>query len=190
MNETPPVNKFHPASWAIRGTTYSGTTLNVLVALAVRCNADGHCWSSNHGLQEDTRASQRAIQYALKVLSQDNWIRIRRGRGPGGCNAYRLNLELLESSFEKAEAQRKVRRRLQKAGSTAPELPVEKPVDSTRKTCETTAEDEVLRVQILRPKGAAIAPRSIPEESRFKTKAKACYYGDGFSSRDARIRPP
>lgn len=190
MSEAPTPTKFHPASWAIRGTSFSGTTLNVLVALAVRCNQDGYCWSSNQGLQEDTRASQRAIQYALKQLSQNNWIRIHRGRGPGGCNIYRLNLELLESSFQKAEQQRQARRKLQRANSPAPEPVVEKPVDYLRKSCEASEEEEVIRVQISTRPRAIVAPRSIPEVSQLKTKAKADDYGYEFSSRNSHIRPP
>lgn len=165
--------------WAQQGAPYTGATMSVLAALAIRANEDGYSWPSLELLQADTRCGRRTVQYALRTLERDGWVTIRRQRGPGGANLYRLDPEHLERRWRE-----RPRRGAKAATPVAPEPPLAacgkdvkncgNPVEKQRKSCDFPVFREVQGVQNPHPRGATIAPKGIKKVSEIqKTKAKA-----------------
>jgi hypothetical protein len=72
-----------------------GASLNVLMALAERCNEGGSCWLPLSRLAKLARLSPSTTFAAVNALRKDRWIVTSRMMGQGGMNVYQLNVPLL-----------------------------------------------------------------------------------------------
>lgn len=78
------------------GAPYSGGVFSVLLALAD--NADdvsGYCYPGVDYLAWKTRQSVRNVQYCIKQLCDEGWIKASIATGDHGCNEYHINTERL-----------------------------------------------------------------------------------------------
>ena len=75
----------------IRDTRHKGSDLLVLLMLANHAGSeDWSCWPSVGLLAQETRLSERSVQYALRKLETSGEINAERGAGPYGTTMYRV----------------------------------------------------------------------------------------------------
>lgn len=104
----------------------------MLLALADYADQDGKCWPSKETLARRSRVSKRTVDKYLKILSENNWLRIE-SKGGRKSNNYYLNLDKIyrEGTLQPCKActpQNSVRVQdlhPTPASHVAPELPIE-----------------------------------------------------------------
>jgi DNA-binding transcriptional regulator YhcF (GntR family) len=88
------------------GFPKGGSDFDVLLALADSTHEEtGRCFPSIAFIAWKTRQSERTVQYALKNLARDGWIKPHKGKGQLGTNLYVLNRRKLEAASIKRKAE-------------------------------------------------------------------------------------
>jgi hypothetical protein len=72
----------------------SGRVLLVLLALANRARADGHCWPSVTVLARETNQSRRNIYHAIRTLEESDILHVEHSNG-GHPTHYWIQLDKL-----------------------------------------------------------------------------------------------
>jgi hypothetical protein len=65
----------------------------VLVVIAHHQNREGFAYPSIPTLMRETNLSERSVQTAIRTLQRLNELTVDYGKGPRGCNVYRILLE-------------------------------------------------------------------------------------------------
>lgn len=141
------------------GSPHVGGPFNVMLALAD--NADdvtGYCYPGVEYLAWKTRQSTRNVQYSLKQLAEEGWIKIEVGTGPMRCNEYFLNIPRMQTSATERRRVFEEERKKKKGAKVAPSNPFHATVQSGTETVQPAQErvqPETLRVQ---PATARVQP--------------------------------
>ena len=193
--------------WAMRGTSYTGSDLLVLVALAERGDERGVAYPSIQDICEDTRCAERSVQYALRRLEADGWVTIQRQRSRKGTNLYQLDVPRLRRCAEAEQARRRARFLAQEAPAPCgkdvqdPPVSVENVAQSVEIGVEKSgkgASAEAQGVQSVHLKGAMVAPKGCtglhpnpqepPKNPQGKIKSKISTAA--VSEKNVRVRAP
>jgi hypothetical protein len=69
------------------------STRLVLLVIAHHQNQDGLAYPSIPTLMRETNLSERSVQTAIKTLQRLNELAVEYGKGPRGCNVYRIVIQ-------------------------------------------------------------------------------------------------
>lgn len=82
--------------WA--GSQLSGSALLMLLAIADFSDDDGRAFPAVATLARKCRIQPRAANYLLRQIQDSGELSVRIGEGPKGCNLYKINIKVLQSS--------------------------------------------------------------------------------------------
>ena len=140
------------------GSPHVGGPFNVMLALAD--NADdvtGYCYPGVDYLAWKTRQSIRNVQYSLKQLAEEGWIKVQVGTGPSRCNEYFLNIPRMQRAAVERRSVFEEERKKKKGAKVAPSNPFQETVQPETQTVQSAQErvqSETPRVQSETSEGA------------------------------------